>query len=174
MPSVASGMTPMYTSAFDCFKKTFVNEGIRGFYKGKYFLNCKNWRRWDTWSIYSLNVLGMAAPTMMVTPNYAVLFFSYGLGKTGINKLMPGEMTPAKLFLAGAFSGAMYTFTICPVERIKCLLQVTHLWYILSKTHFLCELNSTDSIRQNSWSRTNFIFWTMGLCKTINKNRWNF
>lgn len=67
----------------------------------------------------------MAVPIMMVTPNYAVLFFSYGLGKSGINKLMPGEMTPTKLFLAGAFSGAMYTFTICPVERIKCLLQVT-------------------------------------------------
>lgn len=66
----------------------------------------------------------MGAPLMMVTPNYAVLFFSYGLGKTGINQLVPGEFTPIKMFLAGAFSGAMYTFTICPVERVKCLLQV--------------------------------------------------
>lgn len=67
----------------------------------------------------------MAAPTAMVTPNYAVLFFGYGLGKTCVNTLMPGELTPVKLFLAGAFSGALYTFTICPVERVKCLLQVT-------------------------------------------------
>lgn len=66
----------------------------------------------------------MGAPLTMVTPNYAVLFFSYGLGKTGVNKLMPGELTPIKLFSAGAFSGFMYGFTICPVERIKCLLQV--------------------------------------------------
>lgn len=39
MPTAAGGMTPMYTSAFDCFRKTFVNEGLRGFYKGKYFFN---------------------------------------------------------------------------------------------------------------------------------------
>ncbi len=72
----------------------------------------------------------MGAPLMMVTPNYAVLFFSYGLGKTGVSKLMPGELTPPKLFLAGAFAGAMYTVTICPVERVKCLLQV----------HIVCEI----------------------------------
>jgi len=100
MPAVSSGMTPLYASAFDCFKKTFVNEGIRGFYKG------------------------MGAPTMMVTPNFAVLFFSYGFGKKGVNQLMPGEFTPTKMFIAGAFAGAMYTFTICPVERVKCLLQI--------------------------------------------------
>ncbi|KAG4072012.1 hypothetical protein HA402_010949 [Bradysia odoriphaga] len=100
MPIPTNGLPPMYTSAFDCFKKTFVNEGIRGFYKG------------------------MAAPTTMITPNYAVLFFSYGLGKTGVSKLMPGELTPVKLFMSGAFAGAMYTFTICPVERVKCLLQI--------------------------------------------------
>lgn len=69
----------------------------------------------------------MGAPAMMITPNYAVLFFSYGLGKTGVNKLMPGELTPVKLFMAGAFAGAMYAVTICPVERVKCLLQVIHL-----------------------------------------------
>lgn len=33
-------------------------------------------------------------------------------------------MTPVKMFLAGGFSGAMCTFVVCPVERIKCLLQV--------------------------------------------------
>lgn len=67
----------------------------------------------------------MATPTMMVTPNFALAFFGYGLGKTGVNKLMPGELTPAKMFLAGGFSGAACTFINTPVERIKCLLQVT-------------------------------------------------
>lgn len=66
----------------------------------------------------------MAAPAAMVSPNYAVLFFSYGLGKTAVSKLMPGESTPIKLFMAGSFAGASYAFTICPVERVKCLLQV--------------------------------------------------
>lgn len=81
---------------------------------------------------------------MMVTPNYAVLFFSYGLGKTGVNHLIPGEFTPTKMFLAGAFSGAMYTFTICPVERVKCLLQVIDtktVCYILCLTKILCRFN---------------------------------
>lgn len=79
----------------------------------------------DAMHLLFLIVSGMGVPTVMIAPNFAVLFFSYGFGKTGVNKLIPGEFTPSKMFLAGAFSGAMYTFTICPVERIKCLLQVT-------------------------------------------------
>lgn len=67
----------------------------------------------------------MGTPLMMVTPNFALAFFGYGLGKVGVTKLFPGELTPTKMFLAGGFSGAMCTFLICPVERIKCLLQVT-------------------------------------------------
>lgn len=27
-------MAPLYTGAFDCCRKTFLNEGLRGFYKG--------------------------------------------------------------------------------------------------------------------------------------------
>lgn len=100
MPAPTSGMTPMYAGAFDCARKTLVKEGVRGFYKG------------------------MGTPILMVTPNFALAFFGYGVGKTGISKLWPGEMTPIKMFLAGGFSGAMCTFVVCPVERIKCLLQI--------------------------------------------------
>ncbi|KAJ6647772.1 Mitochondrial carnitine/acylcarnitine carrier protein [Pseudolycoriella hygida] len=100
MPSPVTSFTPLYTGAFDCCRKTFFNEGLRGFYKG------------------------MATPLMMVTPNFALAFFGYGLGKAAITKLFPGELTPMKMFVAGGFSGAMCTFLICPVERIKCLLQI--------------------------------------------------
>ncbi|XP_037025335.1 mitochondrial carnitine/acylcarnitine carrier protein-like [Bradysia coprophila] len=100
MSAPTNGMAPLYTGAFDCARKTLVNEGLRGFYKG------------------------MGTPIMMVTPNFALAFFGYGLGKTGISKLWPGEMTPIKMFFAGGFSGAMCTFLVCPVERIKCLLQI--------------------------------------------------
>lgn len=62
---------------------------------------------------------------LLLTPVIIMSFTGYGLGKVGINKLLPGELTPMKMFLAGGFSGAMCTFLICPVERIKCLLQVT-------------------------------------------------
>ena len=35
MPPPGPGQAPMYAGAIDCVKKTFVTEGVKGFYKGK-------------------------------------------------------------------------------------------------------------------------------------------
>lgn len=70
------GMAPMYSGAFDCCRKTFVNEGLRGFYKG----NTKPTTKLEDYLYLHrfFTLLGMATPTMMVTPNFALAFFGYG------------------------------------------------------------------------------------------------
>lgn len=69
-----SGMAPVYTSAFDCARKTFVNEGVRGFYKGRSSSTSKLVAK----TFRLITISGMATPTMMVTPNFALAFFGYG------------------------------------------------------------------------------------------------
>jgi len=95
---------PNYSGTFDCMKRTFLTEGVTGFYKG------------------------MGTPLVMVTPMFALGFFTYGLGKRIVTKVSNSPantlLSPVQLFLAGAFSGTVATFFVAPVERIKCLLQV--------------------------------------------------
>jgi solute carrier family 25 carnitine/acylcarnitine transporter 20/29 len=101
---VSVGQLPGYSGAFDCFKKTLVTEGVTGFYKG------------------------MGTPLLMVSPMFALGFFTYGLGKkiATYTSSAPANtlLTPTQLFCAGAFSGTIASFVVAPVERIKCLLQV--------------------------------------------------
>ncbi|XP_030062396.1 mitochondrial carnitine/acylcarnitine carrier protein [Microcaecilia unicolor] len=99
-PKPAPGQLPLYSGTFDCFRKTFVKEGIRGLYKG------------------------MAAPILGVTPMYAICFFGFGLGKKLQQKNPDDILTYPQLFAAGMLSGVFTTVIMAPGERIKCLLQI--------------------------------------------------
>lgn len=102
MPVPVGNEAPLYAGTLDCAKKTLAKEGLRGFYKG------------------------MAAPLCGVAPIFAMSFFGYGLGKRLLQKSPQEELTPVKLFYAGAFSGVFTTMIMAPGERIKCLLQIQH------------------------------------------------
>lgn len=68
----------------------------------------------------------MAAPITGVAPIFAISFLGFGLGKKLFSST--GEknenLSPSKLFCAGAFSGIFTAIIMVPGERIKCILQV--------------------------------------------------
>uniref|UniRef100_H3BBV9 Solute carrier family 25 member 20 n=1 Tax=Latimeria chalumnae TaxID=7897 RepID=H3BBV9_LATCH len=99
-PKPVPGRPPLYAGTFDCFRKTFVREGVRGLYKG------------------------MAAPIAGVAPMFAVCFFGFGLGKKLQQKSPDDVLTYPQLFAAGMLSGVFTTAIMAPGERIKCLLQI--------------------------------------------------
>nr|XP_012149588.1 PREDICTED: congested-like trachea protein isoform X2 [Megachile rotundata] len=100
MPVPGPKELPLYSGTLDCTRKTIAQEGIRGLYKG------------------------MGAPLCGVAPIFAISFYGYGLGKQLIRKTEDEQLTPLKLFYAGAFSGIFTTIIMAPGERIKCLLQI--------------------------------------------------
>ncbi|XP_076161910.1 carnitine/acylcarnitine carrier protein colt, mitochondrial isoform X2 [Ptiloglossa arizonensis] len=100
MPLPGPNEVALYKGTLDCAKKTITREGIRGLYKG------------------------MGAPLCGVAPIFAISFYGFGLGKQLIRKTDDEQLTPLKLFYAGAFSGIFTTFIMAPGERIKCLLQI--------------------------------------------------
>ena len=77
----------------------------------------------------SIFVKGMGTPLVMVTPLFALAFFGYGMGKRVVTyaSSTPANtlLSPVQLFCAGAISGTVTSVVVAPVERIKCLLQVT-------------------------------------------------
>ncbi|KAL0271229.1 UNVERIFIED_CONTAM: hypothetical protein PYX00_008393 [Menopon gallinae] len=100
MPKPPPGVAPMYTSTWDCARKTFKYEGVRGLYKG------------------------MSAPLTGVAPIFAFSFFGYSFGKDVVTWGENRKLTNTEFFLAGAFSGIYTTFVMAPGERIKTLIQV--------------------------------------------------
>eukprot|EP01126_Amoeba_proteus_P035697 TRINITY_DN3603_c0_g1_i6.p1 TRINITY_DN3603_c0_g1~~TRINITY_DN3603_c0_g1_i6.p1 ORF type:complete len:220 (-),score=32.27 TRINITY_DN3603_c0_g1_i6:278-937(-) len=103
MPTI-EGQPPLYTSAWDCARKTIVSDGPLGLYRG------------------------MVAPLVGVVPMYALCFFGYGVGKNiflkedSMKNLNSENLT--RIALAGATSGFFTTPILAPLERLKCSLQV--------------------------------------------------
>lgn len=100
MPLPKPGESPLYRGTFDCFKKTIINEGFKGLYKG------------------------MGAPLVGVAPIFAISFMGFGVGKQIFGPEKKEDFTYQQYFMAGAFSGIFTTSIMAPGERIKCLLQI--------------------------------------------------
>lgn len=96
----SSSSTQHYSGTWDCFRKIFTEEGIRGFYKG------------------------MATPLVGVTPLYSVCFFGYSLGKKLQNPADGYHHSAIQIFNAGMLSSVFTNLITTPGERIKCLLQI--------------------------------------------------
>lgn len=99
-PLPVTGQLPEYTGTYDCIRKIFANEGVKGFYKG------------------------MATPLIGVTPMYAITFFGYSLGMKLQTPANGTEYTSLQIFNAGMLSAIFTTALNGPGERVKCLLQV--------------------------------------------------
>ncbi|KAH9413498.1 mitochondrial carnitine/acylcarnitine carrier protein-like [Dermatophagoides pteronyssinus] len=100
-PSMTSAQQiPHYSGTWDCVRKIFTDEGVRGFYKG------------------------MATPLVGVTPLYSVCFFGYSLGKKLQNPVDGYHHSAMQIFNAGMLSSVFTNLITTPGERIKCLLQI--------------------------------------------------
>lgn len=100
MPKLGPGESPLYRGTFDCAKKIFVKEGVRGLFRG------------------------MAAPIMGVGPVFAICFYGNSLGEKLQQTHPDEELGMIQHFAAGMLAGVLTTSILAPGERIKCLLQV--------------------------------------------------
>lgn len=104
---------PRYAGAFDCFKQTYLQEGIRGLYRG------------------------LSMPVLGATLENACLFFTYNQIQSAI-RWANGEARSAsaakadadsplsipQLAIAAAGAGAVTSLVLTPIELIKCKMQV--------------------------------------------------
>lgn len=109
-----SGEKPArYAGAFDCFKQTYLNEGIRGLYRG------------------------LSMPVIGATLENACLFFTYNQIQRGVrwwdgqasssSALKADAEAPLsipQLAIAAAGAGSVTSFVLTPIELIKCKMQV--------------------------------------------------
>ncbi|XP_033742414.1 mitochondrial ornithine transporter 1-like [Pecten maximus] len=93
----------MYKNAFDCFMKTFRQDGIRGLYAGT-----------------------VPAMTANIAEN-SVLFMFYGLCQKVVmnisKKKSVADLNPVENALSGSGAAFFCSFSLCPTELIKCRLQ---------------------------------------------------
>ncbi|GAC75821.1 mitochondrial carnitine-acylcarnitine carrier protein [Moesziomyces antarcticus T-34] len=104
---------PRYAGAFDCFKQTYLQEGIRGLYRG------------------------LSMPVLGATLENACLFFTYNQIQSAI-RWANGEasmasaaqadaeapLSMAQLGIAAAGAGSVTSLVLTPIELIKCKMQV--------------------------------------------------
>ncbi|ODQ66742.1 amino acid transporter [Nadsonia fulvescens var. elongata DSM 6958] len=93
-----------FEGPFDCFVKTFREEGLRGFYRGL---------------TSPLVAAALENASLFVTYNYAQDFLIRNVYRR-TDTVLPVSV----LVGCGAFSGAVTSFVLTPVELIKCKLQV--------------------------------------------------
>lgn len=105
---------PRYAGAFDCFKQTYLQEGIRGLYRG------------------------LSMPVFGATLENACLFFTYnqiqsairwanGEAKSSASAAQADAESPLsipQLAIAAAGAGAVTSLVLTPIELIKCKMQV--------------------------------------------------
>lgn len=95
-----------FTNAFDCFKKTFQNERIRGLYAGT-----------------------VPALVANIAEN-SILFLCYGRCQSVIQSIFkvphPEQLTVFQKSCAGSIAAFFMSFALCPTELVKCKLQAQH------------------------------------------------
>jgi solute carrier family 25 carnitine/acylcarnitine transporter 20/29 len=91
-------------SAIQLMKRTLADGGIIGLYRG------------------------VSAPLLAITPQFAISFLSYDLGKKLARYMhRDGDEIPSSLVdicVASAFSAIPTSLITAPSERLKCLLQI--------------------------------------------------
>lgn len=96
-----------FTGPLDCLRKTWLNEGVRGLYRG------------------------LPAPIVGAMAENASLFLTYSelqalirRFSTHYNHVATTSLTLPQFALAGAGSGLVTSFLLTPIELIKCKMQV--------------------------------------------------
>lgn len=114
----SSAGSTMPSNPFALAAQIFRAEGVAGFYSG-----------------VSTTMLGQALIK-------GALFFVYGFARTFTTGLL-GATTLA-LCLAAAFSGAVSSLVMCPVERVKCVMQARPAGAFANPLACIAELVSRD------------------------------
>ncbi|EEB05607.2 carrier with solute carrier repeats [Schizosaccharomyces japonicus yFS275] len=100
LQSQAAG-APEYTNAVDCVQKIIKNEGLQAFYKG---------------TVMPLLGIGLCISTQFTAFESGKRFF---YARNGTD-----ELTFGQYYMAGAFSGAVNSVLVSPIEHIRIRLQV--------------------------------------------------
>ena len=95
-----------FKNAFDCFKKTFKEERMRGLYAG-------------------------TVPALIANiAENSILFLCYGRCQSVIQSLFnvarPQDLTVFQKSCAGSIAAFITSFALCPTELVKCKLQAQH------------------------------------------------
>ncbi|EJD54278.1 mitochondrial carrier [Auricularia subglabra TFB-10046 SS5] len=93
-----------FNGPLDCLRYTYVNEGVRGLYRG------------------------LPAPIVGAMAENASLFFAYNEAQSLIRKFSGKPdgipLSLPQLALAGAAAGSVTSFFLTPIELVKCKMQV--------------------------------------------------
>ena len=110
MQTAPRTIPPLYANTLDCTLKLWRAEGIRGLYRG------------------------VTVPMTGTTPVFALSFWGYGLGQqlfwnttrpnaAEANRVMHASRV-AEIAAAGSVAGLATVPVLCPLERVKCVMQV--------------------------------------------------
>ncbi|OEU15015.1 mitochondrial carrier, partial [Fragilariopsis cylindrus CCMP1102] len=78
---------------------------------------------------------GMAAPLSAACVVNAIIFSSYGWSTRQYEDKYNAQHTHAKAFACGSFAGLVQALVICPMEHVKCRLQIQDAVISTSKTN---------------------------------------
>ncbi|KAL1960684.1 hypothetical protein VTO42DRAFT_6514 [Malbranchea cinnamomea] len=103
LQSQPDGVPLRYKGPLDCFRQSLQTEGVRGLYRG------------------------ISAPVVGAAVENSCLFFSYRIAQEIMQKTLypsASELPFSALLVCGAWSGAVTSVALTPVELIKCKMQV--------------------------------------------------
>ncbi|KAI9136280.1 mitochondrial carrier [Paraphysoderma sedebokerense] len=104
-PTPPPGQPPLYNGVVDCVKKTYQNDGFRGFYKG---------------TLTPLLGVGLCVSIQFAVLEHTKRWF----GERAKKRSPTGDLTLSELYMSGAVAGLANSFVSGPVEHIRTRLQV--------------------------------------------------
>ena len=122
MPKPSAGQLPQYKSTWDCFRKTVQSEGVKGLFKGNFFIAVR-YVRWLKCYL-GKEFQGMFTPIVAAPPVFAISFLGYNIGKKLQQRHPDDQLSLKQIFNAGLIAAIATNLVSSPVERVKCLLQV--------------------------------------------------